>query len=293
MPAVKVIIIGAGLAGSLLANGLQREGVEVKVYDRLANHAKREGYQIRLGGNALTGFRACLDPESIQSLVAKFGRAGGKLSSAPVIRDKQFRPVLDLGRFTTYSKWAPINRGLLRDALADPLYDAGILKYDARYDRYDVVKRNGQEKVLVWFEDGTCEECDILIGADGSHSKVNKQIGLNNLQKVDSHICFIAKSDLPTKRFLAMSPDLHEKPLMTFAENKALYFAAYLPDKEEPAQSAKGTIEVEEVAFDDSMSSCMFGVFIPTDQCPEDILQADAETKWQFLSGSLRSFAPQ
>ncbi|KAK3112404.1 hypothetical protein LTR53_011351 [Teratosphaeriaceae sp. CCFEE 6253] len=260
MPGIKVIIVGAGLAGSLLANGLQREGVEVKVYDMLANHAKREGYQIRLGGNALTGFRACLDPESIRSLVAKFGRAGGKLSSAPVIRDKQFRPVLDLGRFTTYSKSAPINRGLLRDALADPLYDAGILQYDARYDRYDVV---------------------------------NKQIGLNNIQKVDSHMCFIAKSDLPTKRFLAMSPDLHEKPLMTFAENKVLYFAAYLPDKEEPGQPAKGTIEVEEVAFDDRMSSCMFGVFIPTDQCPEDILQADTETKWQFLSSSLRSFAPQ
>ncbi|KAK5688094.1 hypothetical protein LTS10_000072 [Elasticomyces elasticus] len=310
MPGIKIIIVGAGLAGSLLANGLQREGIEVKVYDRLDHHAKHEGYQIRLGANALVGFRACLDAETIRNLVAQFGRAAGKRSAAPVLRDKHFRALLDLTLFPTYAKSAPINRGLLRDALADPLYDAGIVQYSAKYDRYDLVSRDGQEKVRVWFEDGTYNECDILVGADGAHSKVhltvkvtsasrliisqiNKQIGLDNISKVDSHISFIAKSDLPTARFLSMAPDLHEKPLMTFAENKVLYFAAYLPDKAEPAGNNKTTVSEVEVAFDDSMSSCMFGVWIPIEDCPDGIMKADTETKWHYLSEQLRKWSPR
>lgn len=45
----KVIVIGGGLAGSLLTNGLLNNGVEAKLYERDAANSKRDGYQIRLG----------------------------------------------------------------------------------------------------------------------------------------------------------------------------------------------------------------------------------------------------
>ena len=60
MAPFKVIIAGGGLAGSLLARGLERHGIDFVVYERDEENAKREGYQIRLGSAALTGFRACL-----------------------------------------------------------------------------------------------------------------------------------------------------------------------------------------------------------------------------------------
>jgi 2-polyprenyl-6-methoxyphenol hydroxylase-like FAD-dependent oxidoreductase len=76
MAPFKVVIIGGGLAGSLLGTGLLNNGVEFEVCERLTRDAKREGYQIRLGENALKGFRACLTPEQKATVVAKFGRSG-------------------------------------------------------------------------------------------------------------------------------------------------------------------------------------------------------------------------
>lgn len=172
MPAFKVIIIGAGLSGSLLANGLIRHGVDVVVYERLDRNTKREGYQIRMGANALTGFRACLDKHQIDRVVSRFGKSGGMISSAPIIYGKDFRSILDLTQFPVYSKSAPINRLILRDALAEPVFEAGKLQYNKQFDYYEIVSGPGREQVRVYFQDGSSEMCDLLVGADGSHSKV-------------------------------------------------------------------------------------------------------------------------
>ena len=180
MPALKIIIVGSGLAGSLLANGLVRNHIQVTVYDRLPRYAKREGYLIRLGGNSLKGMRACLSPDEVQRIAKKCGRSGGERSSAPILYDKDFDRLLDLRGYTTYSKSAPISRKLLRDCFADPLSDAGVLHYEKSFDRYEVLpgSNDGLDCIRVYFKDGTSDDCDILVGADGSHSAVGQSISI-------------------------------------------------------------------------------------------------------------------
>ncbi|KAH7393682.1 hypothetical protein BKA64DRAFT_746705 [Cadophora sp. MPI-SDFR-AT-0126] len=283
--AFKVIILGSGLAGSLLANGLIHNNVNTVVYERTKRHAKREGYQIRLGAPALEGMRACLNQEQINTIVSKFGRSGGMKSSAPVLYSEDFVKLLDLTRFPVYSKSAPINRGILRDTLADPVFAAGILHYERSFDHYEIINPGStQERVRVWFEDGGSDDCDVLIGADGSHSKVNRMLGLNNISQIDSHISMIAKNDLPTKDYLAMTPALHETPIMIMAEKKVMYFCAYLPDK--AGQDGK-------TAVDETLSSSMFGLHIPLDACPADILEKSQAEKWDFISCTLRGWADE
>jgi 2-polyprenyl-6-methoxyphenol hydroxylase-like FAD-dependent oxidoreductase len=78
----KVIIIGAGLAGFCLADGLIRHNVNVQVHERLSQDAKRDGYQVRLGSHALRGLRACLGQKELQDIIDKFGPASdGKLEA--------------------------------------------------------------------------------------------------------------------------------------------------------------------------------------------------------------------
>lgn len=121
MAPFKVIIIGGGLAGSLLANGLQLHDIDFMVYERDVKESNRKGYQIRLGASALVGFRACLEKERMDLLMKKFGRSGGVISSAPILYSTKLETLLDLTKFPAYEKSAPINRVILRDFLAGGL----------------------------------------------------------------------------------------------------------------------------------------------------------------------------
>lgn len=174
--AFKVIIIGAGLAGNLLALGLIRNNIEVQVYERSERHSARDGLQIRLTAPALEGMRTCLSNDQLMSIVKKFGPASEAKAEAPRVFHKDGKLLIDLRQFPAYDKNAPINRGLLRDLMADPVYDAGKLKYEVGFDRFEVLNAGANnEMIRVWLTNGTHDDCDLLIGADGSYSKVRKK----------------------------------------------------------------------------------------------------------------------
>ncbi|KAF5859194.1 hypothetical protein ETB97_003207 [Aspergillus alliaceus] len=275
----KVIIIGAGLSGCLLANGLLNKGIDLVLYERLERHSKREGYQIRLGAPALKGMRECLTPEQVSAITAKFGRAGGSLNRAPVWYDHRFRELLDPSRFEAYHKSAPISRVVLRDALAEPLFDAGKLRYGFEFRYYEIIGQGTEhECVRVVFADGSFDEGDLVIGADGSHSRINVQLGLNNIRQIKTHMSMVAKGNISENKYHSMSKRLQEKAVLAFAENKTLFFCVYLP-------------EDRSGSYDDSMSSTMFGLHVPVEMCPPDLGQRTAAEKWDFISLVLRSWA--
>lgn len=172
MAGFKVIIIGAGLAGSLLGNGLLHNDVDFVIYESDPEHAQREGYQIRLGAPSIAGFKACLQEDQLAKLYPMFGRSGGMISSAPVLYDHKLNLLLDLTKFPAYTKSAPINRAILRDFLAQPVAAAGKIKYGKRFTGYNTVRIRSVTKIRASFDDGTEVECDLLISAEGTRSKV-------------------------------------------------------------------------------------------------------------------------
>lgn len=223
----KVIIIGAGLAGALLANGLLNHNIPFTVYERDSENSKREGYQIRLGDSAITGFKACLDHENLKTIIQKFGQSATSGAVGPCIYSTRFQPVLDLTSLPTYSKSFAINRVVCRNLLLDPVKPGGNIHYDKTYSSHQIIRdaSTGNEKVKVLFADGTSDECDIMIGADGSGSRVNKALGLNNLVDIDTHWSFLAKGNLPRDRLNELPAQLQKGPIIVFLKGVSFFYA--------------------------------------------------------------------
>ncbi|CAK7207625.1 hypothetical protein SEUCBS139899_010435 [Sporothrix eucalyptigena] len=307
MAPFKVIIIGCGLSGGLLGNGLLHNDVDFTIYesDDAKAGTKRDGYQIRLGSHAIRGFKACLTDDQQNVLYKMFGRSGGVLSAAPILYDTQFRQLLDLTKFPAYSKSAPINRVVLRDYLQEKLVAAGRVQFGKKFTGYSIVDENDSGvhdeslrscKVRVQFADGSEDECDLLISAEGSRSRINKQIGLDNIVQLQRCWGFLAKGSLPRAKLLALGPEVHKGPVAVISDGIALFYSAYLPKGTENSNRSEArhedTSNKDNVPeFDEEMSSLFWGLLVPVEKCPENPLAL--EDKIGFCLESIKHWDPR
>ncbi|HVB64759.1 MAG TPA: NAD(P)-binding protein [Nitrolancea sp.] len=121
---LRVIIIGAGLGGLTLAQGLHRAGVNVAVYERdpTAN-IRGQGYRIHLDTRGTRGLYDCLPPDLYGLVVETSGKPGRQLTilSAQL---KQLRVIRFTGQVAapdpaTFS--APVDRFTVRQILLNGL----------------------------------------------------------------------------------------------------------------------------------------------------------------------------
>ncbi|EDO64978.2 FAD/NAD(P)-binding domain-containing protein [Neurospora crassa] len=179
-----VLIIGAGLGGLTLAQGLRKQGISFQIFERDASaEARGQGYAVGLhdpeklfGGSlpdeVFSSVRSSchLLPLQLPSCLAMFfpdGRAG-------YVTDSPETPCLRAHRLR------------LRQALARDL----DIQWGKRAQRIE----EGEDKVTVWFEDGTHAEGTILVGADGTFSAVRPHV----LQKPNSEVLEVSTSSTLT-----------------------------------------------------------------------------------------------
>jgi 2-polyprenyl-6-methoxyphenol hydroxylase-like FAD-dependent oxidoreductase len=304
MAPLRVIIVGSGVAGSCLANGLINSvdpPFEVAVYERDDESANRSGYQIRLGAHGLTGLRACLSPDQYQNILSRFGRSGGAISSAPSLYDKNLNLVLDLSKFPAYTKSAPINRSVLRDELQKNLREKGVLHYGMQWTRYEVlhaVGNVGSSRVRVHFADGTTDDCDILIASDGNRSKANIQLGADNIIELTKRQGFLAKGALPWSLLRTLpEPLIRKGSLSCLSGDMVMFAAAYLPDKfQQTMEHESNTFDFikddleKPSQYDESEASLMVGLQWPTD--PEWPAIETIPNKADYMLSKVKNWAP-
>lgn len=190
---MQVIIIGGGIGGLCLANGLRKANIDVAVFERQPSaNETLAGYGIHINENGRRALRNCLDDASWHRFEAASTAAGTHLYFRDIdlrlLAEKDDavlsgRPSLDVER-------RGIGRLELRDILLSGLSSAqgSILHWNKTFSRYENLNSG---RVRVHFTDGTYEDGDMVVGADGGHSRIRDQY-LPDIKRVDLGIVAIA-----------------------------------------------------------------------------------------------------
>ncbi|MCT9009044.1 FAD-dependent oxidoreductase [Streptomyces rhizosphaerihabitans] len=172
---MRVAVVGAGLGGLCLAQGLRRAGIDVVVYERdFGLDARQQGYRLHIDGRAAQGLQACLPPELYDLFLA----TASSPSRQVTVVTKQLKP-LHRVEFPEPDMSVParvntsVDRFVLRTILLAGLED--LVRFGKTFVRYEQDDKDPAGGVRAFFEDGTQDVADVLVGADGVGSRVRGQ----------------------------------------------------------------------------------------------------------------------
>jgi len=167
-----VVIVGGGIGGLTLAQGLVRQGVSVAVYERERFAGSRfEGYRIDIEEMGLRALHACLPPKAwAQVLEVSYS------DNQMTFLTAQMRTLLKVDGSLLWPRNNPmgghygVDRPVLRRVLQTGL--EGVLHFDAEFVRYE---HEPDGRVTAVFADERRATGDVLVGADGTTSRVGAQ----------------------------------------------------------------------------------------------------------------------
>lgn len=161
---MKVLIVGAGIAGPTLAFWLNKSGHEVTIVE----HAPR----LRTGGYLIDFWGAGFDVAQRMGIVPGLRTRGYVFTEARAI-DRNGRKIASFSPeavIESNKRYLSIPRTDLAEVIYDSLSGAVELKLS------DTVRglADDGERVRVTFGSGSTRDFDLVIGADGLHSQVRK-----------------------------------------------------------------------------------------------------------------------
>jgi L-ascorbate metabolism protein UlaG (beta-lactamase superfamily) len=206
-----VLIIGGGLGGLCLAQGLKKSGFSVAVYERESSaQFRNQGYRISIKQEGSQALRDCLPERLFQLCVATALKTATRLVLLDQELHLQFARSLPHSPIPDGSGFG-VNRLMLREILLADLED--VVHFGKTCERFDQVD-GGQ--VRASFADGTTATGDLLVGADGTHSVIRALIAPD--ARIDTlHYAIYGKE---TTTFgpitITASPGKHRVPEITY-----------------------------------------------------------------------------
>ena len=172
----RILIIGAGLAGLGLAQGLKQAQIPFHVFERDTSAGFRaQGYRIRMGPDGAGAVKRLL-PEHLwnayEAMAAEVVHGGHQLDvetgeESAWMGGRRGPPGPPPGMD---GRAYNVDRAVLRDLLLLGL--EGNVSFGKKLEKFEVV----ESAVVLYFADGTSERGGLLVGADGVRSVVRKQL---------------------------------------------------------------------------------------------------------------------
>jgi 2-polyprenyl-6-methoxyphenol hydroxylase-like FAD-dependent oxidoreductase len=192
----RVAIIGGGIGGLCLAQGLRHAGVDVTVYERTVERTDwLQGYRIHINPHGSRALHDCLEPagwkeflDTVSASAGGFGFATERLHDLLRFRGEEISQSADPAE-----RHYGVSRISLRQILLNGMDD--VVRLGKSFERYSL---RGSREVVAHFEDGDEAVADLLIGADGANSRVRAQLLPRAAGRVDTGVIAIAgKHRLP------------------------------------------------------------------------------------------------
>jgi salicylate hydroxylase len=185
-----VVVIGGGIGGLCLAQGLKRAGMSVAVYERDRTLTDRvQGYRVHINPTGSRALHACLPPQLFDRFDRTCGKAGGAIrfmtEEMTVLLGFEGEMMLAQQR-DPVAKHRSVSRISLREVLLSGLDD--VLHLGKTFTHYE---ERGDGRVVAHFEDGSSAVGDILVAADGGGSRVRRQL-LPQAARIDTGVVGIA-----------------------------------------------------------------------------------------------------
>jgi salicylate hydroxylase len=182
-----IIIIGGGIGGLTLAQGLVKAGISVAVYERDRTPSDRvQGYRVHINPTGSRALHDCLPPHRFDAFDRTCGRPGRGIR----FLTERMGVLLSVGhdlvpQCDAIGKHRSVSRISLRQVLLSGL--DGIVHFGKTFARYE----ERGERVIAHFEDGTTAAGDVLVAADGGGSLVRRQF-LPHAERIDTGVIGIA-----------------------------------------------------------------------------------------------------
>jgi 2-polyprenyl-6-methoxyphenol hydroxylase-like FAD-dependent oxidoreductase len=215
-------VIGAGLGGLCLAQGLHKAGVEVAVYEHDAGLAIRtQGHRVHIDSRGEQALSECL-PSSLYELflstrgqpskgITVFRNIDGQLQEVAT----QPFPESSSDEFITVG--SAVDRLTLRQILLAGLEN--ITHFNKEFVHFE---QQEDGRVLAYFADGTRASGDVLVAADGVGSRIRQQF-LPHAQVLDTGMRWLGGKTLLTDEIIRLLPEsIHERFAMVSGPQPAL-----------------------------------------------------------------------